>query len=73
MRFKAIVEVEVDVDADGERVARRAIKNNPPRVECFGLNVKDGGFSVCSRKHVRVLSIKERGSSRARAARTEKP
>ena len=73
MRFKAIVEVEVDVVASGERAARRAIKSNHPRIECFGFDTKDGGFAVCSRKHVRVISIKERGSSRARAARTEKP
>lgn len=59
MKFKATIEVELDVEAKNKNIALKIIEIEKPHLKVCGADVKDGCYSIKTTGNVKVLTLKE--------------
>lgn len=57
MKFTAVIEVTVEIDARDEKVARRIINANPPSIDLGGAGLAEGVYSMKSSRAVNILYL----------------
>lgn len=59
MKFRAVVQYEVEINADNEEVAKELISDNPPFIDICGGGINWGSYDMKSKNGVKLIEIVE--------------
>jgi hypothetical protein len=60
MKYKAIVQIELSIEADNRNIAKKLIRQDKPFVDVAGISTVEGYYKIKTTNKQKIISLKQK-------------